>query len=104
MNRSGRGPLAGPRPIIREEAERELRAGGIASHLKVNEDTKEEKMVRLTDSNEEEVHAKIRRAYEDAMKMEEQERAQKQTMSYIEVGLVFLAGFLSALILTAYNC
>ncbi len=71
---------------------------------KVNADTKEEKMVRLTDSNEEEVHAKIRRAYEDAMKMEEQERAEKQTISYIEVGLVFLAGFVSALILTAYNC
>ena len=61
-------------------------------------------MVRLTDSNEEEVHAKIRRAYEDAMKMEEEERAEKQTISYIEVGLVFLAGFVSALILTAYNC
>jgi len=33
-------------------------------------------MVRLTDSNEEEVHANIRRAYEDARKMEEQEMAQ----------------------------
>ena len=61
-------------------------------------------MVRLTDSKEAEVHAKIRRAYEDAMKMEEEERAEKQTISYIEVGLVFLAGFVSALILTAYNC
>ena len=61
-------------------------------------------MVRLTDSNEEEVHANIRRAYEDAMKMEEQERAEKKTISYIELGLVFLAGFVSALILTAYNC
>jgi ribonucleotide reductase beta subunit family protein with ferritin-like domain len=61
-------------------------------------------MVRLTDSNEEEVHANIRRAYEDAMKMEEQERAEKQTISYIELGLVFLAGFVSALILSAYNC
>ena len=61
-------------------------------------------MVRLTDSNEEEVHANIHRAYEDAMKMEEEERAEKQTISYIEVGLVFLAGFVSALILTAYNC
>ena len=61
-------------------------------------------MVRLTDSNEEEVHAKIRRAYEEAMKMEEEERAQKQTISYIEVGLVFFAGFLSAMILAAYNC
>jgi ribonucleotide reductase beta subunit family protein with ferritin-like domain len=60
-------------------------------------------MVRLTDSNEE-VHANIRRAYEDAMKMEEQERAEKQTISYIELGLVFLAGFVSAIILTAYNC
>ncbi len=104
MNRSGRGPLAGPRPIIREEAERELRAGGIASHLKVNEDTKEEKMVRLTDSNEEEVHAKIRRAYEDAMKMEEQERAEKEIIRHIRLGLIFLGGFLSALILAAYNC
>ena len=61
-------------------------------------------MVRLTDSNEEEVHAKIRRAYDDAKKMEEEERAEKQTISYIELGLVFLAGFVSALILTAYNC
>ena len=61
-------------------------------------------MVRLTDSNEEEVHAKIRRAYEDAMRMEEKERAEKQTISYIEVGLVFLAGFVSALILASYNC
>ena len=82
----------------------QLRAGGIASHLKVNGDTKQEKMVRLSDSKEEEVHAKIRRAYEDAMKMEEQERAEKQTISYIELGLVFLGGFFSALILTAYNC
>ena len=81
-----------------------LRAGGIANYLKVNADTKEEKMVRLTDSKEAEVHAKIRRAYEDAMKMEEEERAEKQTISYIEVGLVYLAGFVSALILTAYNC
>ncbi len=104
MNRSGRGPLAGPRPIIREEAERWLRAGGIASHVKVNGDTKEEKMVRLTDSKEEEVHAKIRRAYEDAMKMEEQERAEKQTISYIELGLVFFSGFVSAMLLAAYNC
>jgi ribonucleotide reductase beta subunit family protein with ferritin-like domain len=61
-------------------------------------------MVRLTDSNEEEVRANIRRAYEDAMKMEEQERAEKKTISYIELGLVFLAGFVSAIILTAYNC
>jgi ribonucleotide reductase beta subunit family protein with ferritin-like domain len=61
-------------------------------------------MVRLTDSNEEEVRANIRRAYEDAMKMEEEERAQKETISYIELGLVFLAGFVSALILTAYYC
>ncbi len=61
-------------------------------------------MVRLTHSNEEEVHAKIRTAYEDAMKMEEQERAEKQTISYIELGLIFLGGFVSALILTAYNC
>jgi ribonucleotide reductase beta subunit family protein with ferritin-like domain len=61
-------------------------------------------MVRLTDSNEEEVRANIRRAYEDAMKMEEEERAEKKTISYIELGLVFLAGFVSAIILTAYNC
>jgi hypothetical protein len=64
----------------------------------------EEKMVRLTDSKEEEVHAKIRRAYEDAMKMEEEERVEKQTISYIEVGLVFFAGFVSAMILTGYYC
>ena len=61
-------------------------------------------MVRLTDSNEEEVRANIRRAYEDAMKMEEEERAQKETISYIELGLVFLAGFVSVMILAAYNC
>jgi ribonucleotide reductase beta subunit family protein with ferritin-like domain len=61
-------------------------------------------MVRPTDSNEEEVHANIRRAYEDAMKMEEEERAKKQTISYIELGFVFLAGFVSAMILAAYNC
>jgi ribonucleotide reductase beta subunit family protein with ferritin-like domain len=80
----------------------QLRPGGIASHLKVNGDTKE-KMVRLSDSKEE-VHANIRRAYEDAMKMEEEERAQKQTIRYIEVGFVFLAGFVSAMLLAAYNC
>jgi ribonucleotide reductase beta subunit family protein with ferritin-like domain len=80
----------------------QFRPGGIASHLKVNGDTKE-KMVRLSDSKEE-VHANIRRAYEDAMKMEEEERAQKQTIRYIEVGFVFLAGFVSAMILAAYNC
>jgi ribonucleotide reductase beta subunit family protein with ferritin-like domain len=80
----------------------QLRPGGIASHLKVNGDTKE-KVVRLSDSKEE-VHANIRRAYEDAMKMEEEERAKKQTIRYIEVGFVFLAGFVSAMILAAYNC
>jgi len=61
-------------------------------------------MVRLTDSNEEEVHAKIRRAYEDARKMEEEEMAQKEIIRNIRLGLIFLGGFVSALILTAYNC
>ena len=61
-------------------------------------------MVRLTDSNEEEVHAKIRRAYEDAKKMEEQQRAEREIIRYIRVGLIFLSGFVSTLILTAYNC
>jgi ribonucleotide reductase beta subunit family protein with ferritin-like domain len=71
---------ASPGPSVREEAE------------------------RLTDSNEEEVHAKIRRAYEDAMKMDEEERAKKQTISSIELGLVFFSGFVSAMLLAAYNC
>jgi len=79
-------------------------AGGIASHLKVNGDTKEEKLVRLTDSNEEEVRTKIRRAYEDARKMEEEEMAEKETMRHIRLGLVFISGFVSAMILTVYNC
>ncbi len=61
-------------------------------------------MVRLTDSNEEEVHAKIRRAYEDAKKMEEEELADKEIKRYLGLGLLFLYGFLSAMILTAYNC
>ena len=61
-------------------------------------------MVRLTDSNEEEVHANIRTAYEDAKKMEEEELADKEIKRYIGIGLVFLSGFLSALILSAYNC
>ena len=61
-------------------------------------------MVRLTDSNEEEVHAKIRRAYEDAKKMEEEELADKEIKRYLGLGLLFLNGFLSAMILTAYNC
>jgi hypothetical protein len=60
--------------------------------------------VRLTDSNEEEVHAKIRRAYEDAKKMEEEELADKEIKRYLGLGLLFLNGFLSAMILTAYNC
>jgi hypothetical protein len=61
-------------------------------------------MVRLTDSNEEEVHAKIRRAYEDARKMEEQEMEEKEIIRNIRLGLIFLGGFVSALILIAYNC
>ena len=61
-------------------------------------------MVRLSDSNEEEVHAKIRRAYEDAKKMEEEEMAQKEIIRNIRLGLVFLSGFVSAMILTVYNC
>ena len=61
-------------------------------------------MVRLTDSKEEEVHAKIRRAYEDAKKMEEEELADKEIKRYLGLGLLFLYGFLSAMILTAYNC
>ncbi len=60
-------------------------------------------MVRLTDSKEE-VHAKIRRAYEDAKKMEEEELADKEIKRYLGLGLLFLNGFLSAMILTAYNC
>ena len=58
----------------------------------------------MTESNEEEVHAKIRRAYEDAKKMEEQEMAEKEIIRYIRVGLIFLSGFVSTLILTSYNC
>jgi hypothetical protein len=61
-------------------------------------------MVRLTDSKEEEVHAKIRTAYEDAKKMEEEELADKEIKRYLGLGLLFLNGFLSAMILTAYNC
>ena len=61
-------------------------------------------MVRLTDSNEEEVHANIRRAYEDAKKMEEEELEEKEIKRYLGLGLIFLSGFLSAIILTAYNC
>ncbi len=61
-------------------------------------------MVRLTDSNEEEVHAKIRTAYEDAEKMEEEELADKRIKRYLGLGFIFLNGFLSAMILTAYNC
>ncbi len=61
-------------------------------------------MVRLTDSNEEEVRAKIRSAYEDAKKMEEEELADKEIKRYLGLGLLFLNGFLSAMILTAYNC
>jgi len=61
-------------------------------------------MVRLTDSNEEEVRTKIRRAYEDARKMEEEEMEEKEIIRNIRLGLVFLGGFVSALILTAYNC
>jgi hypothetical protein len=61
-------------------------------------------MVRLTDSNEEEMHAKIRRAYEDAKKMEEEEMADKRIKRYLGLGLIFLNGFVSAMILTAYNC
>jgi len=61
-------------------------------------------MVRLTDSNEEEVRTKIRRAYEDARKMEEEEMEEKEIIRNIRLGLVFLGGFVSAMILTAYNC
>ena len=61
-------------------------------------------MVRLTDSNEEEVHANIRTAYEDAMKMEEEELEDKKIKRDIEIGFVFLSGFLSAMLLAAYNC
>ena len=61
-------------------------------------------MVRLTDSNEEEVHANIRIAYEDAEKMEEEEKQAKEIKSKLEIGLVFLSGFLSAMLLAAYNC
>ncbi len=61
-------------------------------------------MVRLTDSNEEEVRAKIRTAYEDAKKIEEEELADKEIKRYLGLGLLFLNGFLSAMILTAYNC
>ena len=61
-------------------------------------------MVRLTDSNEEEVHANIRTAYEDAEKMEQKELEDKKIKSNIEIGLVFFSGFLSAMLLAAYNC
>ena len=62
-------------------------------------------MVRLTESsNEEEVHAKIRTAYEGARKIEEEEMVEKETIRYIELGFIFLSGFVSALILSAYNC
>ena len=60
--------------------------------------------MRLTDSNEEEVRTKIRRAYEDARKMEEEEMEEKEIIRNIRLGLVFLGGFVSAMILTAYNC
>jgi hypothetical protein len=60
-------------------------------------------MVRLTDSNEEEVHAKIRTAYEDAVKMEEEEMAEKEIKRYLGLGLIFLNGFFVAMILAAYN-
>ena len=29
---------------------------------------------------------------------------EKETIRYIELGFIFLSGFVSALILTAYNC
>jgi hypothetical protein len=74
------------------------------TRCKVNGDIQEEKMMRLTDSNEEEVHAKIRTAYEDAKKMEEEELADKEIKRYLGLGLLFLNGFLTAMILTAYNC
>jgi hypothetical protein len=61
-------------------------------------------MVRLTDSNEEEVHAKIRRAYEDARKMEEEEKEDKEIKRYLGIGFIFLNGFFTAMILSAYNC
>jgi hypothetical protein len=61
-------------------------------------------MVRLTDSNEEEVHANIRTAYEDAEKMEEEEKQAKEIKSKLKIGFVFLSGFLSAMLLSAYNC
>ena len=60
-------------------------------------------MVRLTDSNEEEVRAKIRRAYEDAKKMEEEEKEDKEIKRYLGIGFIFLSGFLSAIILSAYS-
>ncbi len=61
-------------------------------------------MVRFTDSNEEEVHANIRRAYEDAVKMEEEEMKDKKIKGYLEIGFIFLSGFFTAMILAAYNC
>ena len=61
-------------------------------------------MVRLTGSNEEEVHAKIRRAYEDAKKMEEQEMEERGKIRYIRRGLIFLGGFVSTLFLAASYC
>ena len=62
-------------------------------------------MVRLTESsNEEEVHAKIRRAYEEAKKMEEEEMEEREKIRYFRLVFIFLGGFVSALILSAYNC
>ncbi len=61
-------------------------------------------MVRSTDSNEEEVRAKIRTAYEDAKKMEEEEQKDKGIRRNIEIALIFLGGFVSGLILAASVC
>ncbi len=61
-------------------------------------------MVRLTESNEEEVRAKIRTAYEDAKKVEEEEMEEKEIRRHIRLGPIFLGGFVSGLILAASVC
>jgi len=61
-------------------------------------------MARLTDSNEEEMDANIRRAYEDARKMEEEELVDKEIKRYLGIGFIFLNGFFTAMVLSAYNC
>ncbi len=62
-------------------------------------------MVRLTgSSHEEEVHANIRTAYEEAKKMEEEEMEEREKIRYFRLAFIFLGGFASALILAVYNC